>query len=161
MSLLWGYFVFSERLTTWYGNSPHEMSVFWSTQTGAYSPLFWTMVLCNFVIPFPLLAIRRLRSITTAVVASCCVVTGMWLERFLIIVPSLARKSTSYSWGSYTPEWPEIVIMIASFATMALLYALVSKLVPIISIWELKTGEHPRLKAPASVPEAEAAGEIL
>ena len=94
MSLLWGYFVFNERLTVWYGNSPHEMDVFWSTQTGAYAPLFWTMVLCNFVIPFPLLAIRRLRSITTAVIASCGVVAGMWLERFLIIVPSLSRKST-------------------------------------------------------------------
>ena len=100
MSLLWGYFVFNERLTAWYGNSPHEMNVFWSTQTGAYSTLFWTMVLCNFVIPFPLLAIRRLRSISTAVIASCCVVAGMWLERFLIIVPSLSRKSTSYSWGT-------------------------------------------------------------
>jgi molybdopterin-containing oxidoreductase family membrane subunit len=161
MSLLWGYFVFNERLTAWYGNSPHEMNVFWSTQTGDYSPLFWTMVLCNFVIPFPLLAIRKLRSITTAVIASCCVVAGMWLERFLIIVPSLARKSTPYSWGRYSPEWPEIVIMIASFATMALLYVLVSKLVPLISIWELKVGEHPTEKTAAAVREAEAAGELL
>ena len=163
MSLLWGYFVFNERLTVWYGNSPHEMDVFWSTQTGEYAPFFWTMVLCNFVIPFPLLAIRKLRSISTAVIASCCVVAGMWLERFLIIVPSLARKSTPYSWGTYTPEWTEIVIMVASFAAMALLYVLVSKLVPIISIWELKVGEHPKSKVPASVREEEAttAGELL
>src|SRR5678816_774064 len=161
MSLLWGYFVFNERLTAWYGNSPHEMNVFWSTQSGEYSPLFWTMVLFNFVIPFPLLAIRKLRAISTAVFASCCVVVGMWLERFLIIVPSLARKSTPYSWGTYSPEWPEIIIMIASFATMALLYALVSKLVPIISIWELKGGKQPGLKAAASVHEAETAGELL
>jgi molybdopterin-containing oxidoreductase family membrane subunit len=85
----------------------------------------------------------------------------MWLERFLIIVPSLARKSTPYSWGTYFPAWPEVVIMIASFAAMALLYALVSKLVPIISIWELKVGEHPQLKAAAAAREAEAAGELL
>ena len=162
MSLLWGYFVFNERLTVWYGNSPHEMNVFWSTQTGDYAPFFWTMVLCNFVIPFPLLAIKKHRSISTAVLASCCVGAGMWLERFLIIVPSLARKSTSYSWGTYTPEWTEIVIMVASFAAMALLYVLVSKLVPIISIWELKVGAHPRSHVPASVREEEAtaAGEL-
>jgi molybdopterin-containing oxidoreductase family membrane subunit len=85
----------------------------------------------------------------------------MWLERFLIIVPSLARKSTPYSWGTYFPEWPEIVIMVASFAAMALLYALVSKLVPIISIWELKVGEHPQVKATAAAREVEAAGEVL
>ena len=36
--------------------------------------------------------------------------------------------------------------MIASFATMALLYVLISKFVPLISIWELKTGEHPRIE---------------
>src|SRR4026209_1871577 len=68
MSLLWGYFVFNEGLTIWYGNSPHEMNVFWSTQTGKYASLFWTMVLCNFVIPFPLLTIKRLRSITSTVI---------------------------------------------------------------------------------------------
>ena len=42
---------FVERLTTWYGNSPAEMAVFWETQTGSYAPLFWTMVFCNFIIP--------------------------------------------------------------------------------------------------------------
>ncbi len=47
MCLLWGYFVFAERLTTWYGNEPSEMAVFWQTQSGAYAPLYWTMVVCN------------------------------------------------------------------------------------------------------------------
>jgi molybdopterin-containing oxidoreductase family membrane subunit len=160
MSLLWGYFVFNERLTTWYGNEPHEMNVFWSTQTGEFAPLFWAMVLLNFVIPFPLLTIRKLRSITATVIASCGVLAGMWLERFLIVVPSLARKSSSYSWGSYSPQWPEIVIMIASFAAMALLYTLFSKLVPLISVWELKSGEHAERKVAAQVQGIETAGEL-
>src|SRR4051812_19180869 len=30
MSLLWFYFTFAERMTTWYGNTPSEMTVFWS-----------------------------------------------------------------------------------------------------------------------------------
>src|SRR6476620_8384837 len=51
MSLLWGYFVFNERLATWYGNDPSEMAVFRVTQSGSYSPLFWTMVVANFVVP--------------------------------------------------------------------------------------------------------------
>src|SRR5215210_865209 len=29
MSLLWGYFVFNERLTGWYGNDEAEMNIFW------------------------------------------------------------------------------------------------------------------------------------
>src|SRR5262245_25603405 len=161
MSLLWGYFVFNERLTTWYGNESAEMAVFWATQTGRYAPLFWTMVFCNFILPFPLLAIRRLRTITGTVIASCGVVVGMWLERFLIVVPSLSYKSTPYSWGSYTPRWPEIVIFGSSFAAMALLYLLFTKFVPIISLWELRVGEHTELKAAEEVAAAEAAGELV
>jgi molybdopterin-containing oxidoreductase family membrane subunit len=160
MSLLWGYFVFNERITTWYGNEPHEMNVFWSTQTGEYAPLFWTMVLLNFVLPFPLLTIRKLRGVTATVIASCGVLVGMWLERYLIVVPSLARKGSPYSWGDYTPELPEIMIMIASFAAMALLYTLFSKLAPLISVWELKAGEHLHTKTTADVPDAAAAEEL-
>src|SRR6185295_3576807 len=103
MSLLWGYFVFNERITVWYGNEPSEMAVFWTTQAGKYAPLFWTMVVCNFVIPFPLLAIRRLRTITGTVIASCGVIVGMWLERFLIIVPTLSQTRLTFNWGSYRP----------------------------------------------------------
>ena len=140
MSLLWGYFTFVERLTTWYGNAPAEMAVFWETQTGSYAPLFWTMVFCNFVIPFPILAIKRLRTITGCVIASSTIVVGMWLERFLIVVPSLATKHLPYTWSYYRPQPVEIMITISTFAAMVLLYTLFSKAVPIISIWELKVG---------------------
>src|SRR5438093_1474154 len=110
MSLLWSYFIFSERLTTWYGNEPSEMEVFWATQRGAYSPLYWTMIVCNFVIPVIVLSFRRLRTIAGCFAASVAVLAGMWLERFLIIVPSLSHKQLSDSWGSYRPRPVEIVI---------------------------------------------------
>ena len=161
MSLLWGYFVFNERLTTWYGNEPSEMAVFWSTQAGAFAPLYWTMVFCNFILPFPFLAIRRMRTITGCVIASCGVVVGMWLERFLIIVPGLSRKPLPYSWGTYIPQWPEIVIMVGSFAAMVLLYVLFAKVVPIISIWELKVGQHAEHRQAEAVGIAEEAGELV
>src|SRR5438105_10896130 len=44
MCLLWTYFVFAERLTTWFGNEQSEMEVFWVTQRGSFAPLYWTMV---------------------------------------------------------------------------------------------------------------------
>jgi Ni/Fe-hydrogenase subunit HybB-like protein len=152
MSLLWFYFVFAERLTVWYGNETSEMAVFWATQRGPFAPLFWAMVACNFLIPFPLLAIKKLRTITGTVIASLGVVVGMWLERFLIIVPSLSRKYLPYAWGTYRPTWVEITITVGTFAGMALLYMLFSKAVPIISIWELKVGQHGKAAAPAELP---------
>jgi Ni/Fe-hydrogenase subunit HybB-like protein len=143
MSLLWAYFVFAERLTIWYGNEPSEIAVLNVTQRGSFAPLYWTMVVCNFVIPFTILSLRKLRTIAGCVIASCGVVVGMWLERFLIVVPSLGHKYLPYAWGTYRPRPVEIMITISTFAAMTLLYTLFSKFVPIISIWELKVGEHP------------------
>ena len=143
MSLLWGYFVFAERLTVWYGNESAEREVLLVTQRGSFAPLYWTMIVCNFVIPFVVLSLRKLRTIGGCVTASFSVLIGMWLERFLIVVPSLGHKYLTYSWGTYRPRPVEIIITISTFAAMMLLYTLFSKLVPIISIWELKVGEHP------------------
>jgi Ni/Fe-hydrogenase subunit HybB-like protein len=153
MSLIWFYFVFSERLTGWYGNESAEMTVFWLTQKGSFSPLFWAMVFCNFIIPFPFLAIKKLRTITGVVIASVAIVVGMWLERFLIIVPSLAHKYLPYSWGSYRPTWTEITITVGTFAAMAALYMIFAKIVPIISVWELKAGLHPVQQASRALPQ--------
>jgi molybdopterin-containing oxidoreductase family membrane subunit len=145
MSLLWGYFVFAERLTTWYGNEPSEMTTFWQTQRLSFAPLYWTMVTVNFILPVTILSFKKLRTITGCVIASFGVVLGMWLERFLIIVPTLSHKYLSYSWGHYRPRTPEILLLIATFGAMVLFYVLFSKLVPIISIWEMKIGQHPQL----------------
>ena len=142
MSLLWGYFVFAERLTVWYGNDPAEIVVLNVTQRGSFAPLYWTMVVCNFVVPFFILSIGKLRTITGCVIASFGVVVGMWLERFLIIVPSLGNKFLPYSFGHYRPQPVEIMLMISTFCGMILLYVIFAKLIPIISIWELKAGEH-------------------
>jgi Ni/Fe-hydrogenase subunit HybB-like protein len=142
MSLLWIYFIFSERLTVWYGNQPAEMAAFWSIQRGRFAVLFWTMVCCNFLIPFPILAIKKLRTIAGTVIASSTIVVGMWLERFLIVVPPLEHKYLPYDWGSYRPTWVEITITVGTFMGMILLYVLFAKFVPMISIWELKGGQH-------------------
>ena len=154
MALLWGYFVFNERLVTYYGNEPREMAVFWQTQREDFAPLYWTMVVCNFVLPLVLMGIRRFRTITGCVIASLGVIVGMWLERFLIIVPSLGHKYLPYSFGIYRPQPVEIIIAGATFAAMTLLYVLFAKVVPIISIWELKAGPPGGEHAPRHVPPA-------
>jgi molybdopterin-containing oxidoreductase family membrane subunit len=110
------------------------------------------MVTLNFLIPVPILAIKKLRNITGTVIASACIVAGMWLERFLIVVPSLSRKYLPYAWGSYQPTWVEMMLMASGFALMALLYLVFSKIVPMIAIWELKVGmqHESEARAPAA-----------
>jgi molybdopterin-containing oxidoreductase family membrane subunit len=138
MSLLWFYFTFAEYQTTWYGNEPNEMAVFASKIRGPYAPFFGAMVFCNFIVPFILLGIRRLRNISTAMVSSVCVLIGMWLERYLIVVPTLGNPRLITASGVYVPTWVEISITAATFAGMIVLYLLFAKLFPIISVWEFK-----------------------
>src|SRR6202795_2017803 len=105
MSLLWFYFTFAEYQTTWYGNEPNEMAVFASKIRGPYSPFFWAMVFCNFCVPFVLLGIRKLRNIGTAMISSVCVLIGMWLERYLIVAPTLGNPRMIAASGIYAPSW--------------------------------------------------------
>ncbi len=143
MVLLWTYFTFAEYLTTYYGNEPNEMRVFFSKFSGKYAPFFWGMVVCNLVIPFPLLAINRLRTIGGTVIASVSIIIGMWLERFIIIVPTLANpRLPEYAQGSYLPSIVEIGIMVGCTALFCLLYVLFSKLFPIVSIAEIREGRE-------------------
>jgi molybdopterin-containing oxidoreductase family membrane subunit len=117
------------------------------------------MVVCNFVVPFFILSQKRLRTIGGCVIASFGVLVGMWLERFLIVVPSLGHKYLPYTWGHYRPRPVEILITISTFAAMTLLYTLFSKFVPIISIWELRVGAHDVRETPVDRAE-HAVGEL-
>ena len=142
LTLVWVYFTGAEYLTTWYGQEPAHMEVFFAKISGEFAPFFWVQVALCFLIPFLILVSSRLRTITGTVIASTSVVIGMWLERFLIIVPTLTRPRLPYGIGSYTPSWVEWAIMAASAAAIILLYTLFIKFFPIVSVWELEELEE-------------------
>ena len=93
-------------------------------------------------IPFILLGIKKLRSITTATIASVGILVGMWLERYLIIIPTLSLSRLAAATGKYSPSWVEISITVATFAAMAALYMIFAKLFPIVSVWEFEPHEQ-------------------
>ncbi len=142
MCLLWAYFTFAEYLTTFYGAEPEHMEVFYSKLGGEFTLLFIIMLMTCFVIPFIFLAISKLRTITGTVIASISINIGMWLERFLIVVPTLSRPRLPYGHGIYHPTWVEISIFAGEVAALCLLYVLFVKFFPIISIWELRETEE-------------------
>jgi Ni/Fe-hydrogenase subunit HybB-like protein len=138
MSLLWLYFTVAENLTTWYGNNPAEMNVFMERVRGRFAPYFAVMVFCNFLLPLVLLGIRRLRSVRNVTITAISVLIGMWLERYLIILPTLSRPRLAAATGFYSPTWVEISITVSTFGAMVFLYLIFCKLFPIIAIWEYK-----------------------
>ena len=143
MTLLWFYFTFAEFLTTYYGAEPAHMSIFLSKVSGDFAPYFWTMFVTCFVIPFALLANGRTRrTIWGCVVASISVQIGMWLERFLIVVPSLSHPRLPMEAPTYHPSWVEWSLLAGFVAMFILLYAVFTKLFPIVSIWEIHEGRE-------------------
>jgi len=151
MCFAWFYFTAAEFLTTFYGNEPAHMEIFWMKVTGAFAPHFWTMVVTCFVIPVAILCNKRTRTISGTVVASISVNIGMYLERFIIVVPSLSQPRLPHAGDVvYSPTWVEWSILAASFAAFILMYMLFTKLFPIVSIWEVQEG---REKSIAEVTE--------
>lgn len=146
MTLLWLYFTFAEYLTTFYGNEPTEMAVFWAKINGDYRIYFWAMVLFDFVVPFALLCNRWTKTITGTVVASASVCIGMWLERFTIVVPTLVNPRLPWQRGLYSPTWIEWSLTAAFFSCFILLYMVFTKLFPIVSIWEVREGREKSVK---------------
>ena len=147
LSLVWFYFTFAEYFTTFYGNEPAHMVVFNAKFWQEFSPLFWLMIVFCFVIPVVILSNPKTRTIAGAVVVSVFINVGMWLERYIVIIPSMARPRMG-GIGSYTPTWTEWAITIACFAFFILLYVLFTKLFPVIAVWEVHEARH------QSIPEA-------
>ena len=160
MACLWFYFTFAEHLTTWYGQQPHEVTVFNARVFGPFAPFFWLMVVTCFVVPFGILVNSRTRTVRWTVIASISVSIGMWIERFAIVVPSLSNPRAPIHTFTYVPSWVELSLMAGCFAAFALLYMGFTKLFPVIAIWELEQDAHaaaPVTADPVLAPRAEEA----
>ncbi len=141
MSAFWGYFTLAEFLTTGYSTITNETAVFHAKLLGEYAPAFWAMVTANLVIPFAVLMRRQGRKPLGTFIAALSVIIGMWIERFLIVAPSLTRPSLGFMPAVYTPSLTEVAITAGSFALFALLFLLFFKVFPAISVWEVEEGQ--------------------
>jgi Ni/Fe-hydrogenase subunit HybB-like protein len=137
-TLVWLYFMIAEYLTTFYGQEVSEMEVFWQKFTGEYAIPFWVMFLLCFAVPLTIFLTRGKRSIGWMVAAGVIINVGMWLERYLVIVPTLTRPHllNELTMGTYAPTWAEWAITAMCFAGLLFLYALFTRFFPIVPIWE-------------------------
>jgi len=115
-----------------------ERSTFIYRMTGPYAPLFWLMITCNLVGP-ALLLVRRIRRTTWSLMIICLFVNvGMWLERFNIVVTSLAHDRLPFEWRVYVPTWVEWAVTFGAFGWFFMLFLIGLKILPPVSIAELK-----------------------
>jgi molybdopterin-containing oxidoreductase family membrane subunit len=64
--------------------------------------------------------------------------TGMWFERFVIIVTSIHRDFLPSSWGYFSPTWVDITLFIGTIGLFNFLFLLFVRFLPIINMFEVK-----------------------
>jgi molybdopterin-containing oxidoreductase family membrane subunit len=97
------------------------------------------MIICNAFLPL-LLWVKKIRTnITALFVISIFVNIGMWFERYVIIVVSLAGEPYE-PWANavYNPTWADWGIMAGSFGWFFMWFLLFVKNFPAVSISEVK-----------------------
>ena len=119
-------------------HSEFEQYVFHNRATGAYAWAFWTMIICNVVLPKLLWFKKLRRSITFSVGVALAVCVGMWFERFVIIVTSLHRGYLPSSWTMFSPTWVDIGIFVGTLGFFFLLFLLYARNFPMIAQAEVK-----------------------
>ena len=108
-----------------------------------FAPLFFTFIIAAYFFPVPLWLFRRVRrNALWMLITTLAVNVGMWIERFLIIIPGLARKQPlTFDWSTYHPSIFEIIMVIGTFAFVFLMLLLFSKVFPLIPIFDIKEGQ--------------------
>lgn len=86
--LLWTYLMWSQFLVIWYGNLPEELGFLVLRTTGSWSSLAWVVLGLCFLAPFMFLLTRRMKQPHLLPLVAVVVLVGMWLERYLLVVPS-------------------------------------------------------------------------
>ena len=121
-------------------HSEFEKYIFLNRATGDYAWAFWTMIICNVVLPQLLWFKKLRRSITFSVCVALVVCVGMWFERFVIIVTSLHRGYLPSSWTMFSPTWVDIGIFVGTLGFFFLLFLLYARSFPMIAQAEVKGG---------------------
>jgi Ni/Fe-hydrogenase subunit HybB-like protein len=128
-----------------YGHNPFDRDQYAYRLLGDYRVLYWTMIVCNSILPLTLFVRAARRNLRWLFVLGILVNVGMWLERFVLIVASLSHDYDPYAWGTYTLSWTELGITAGSFGMFFTLFLLFSRLLPVVAITESKQGLAERL----------------
>jgi molybdopterin-containing oxidoreductase family membrane subunit len=128
-----------EAFMAFYGGNTHEITAFRMRMlSGPYKWYFWSLILFNVLIPQALWFKRMRRNVLMLFVLALVINIGMWLERFVIIVSSLARSFMQSKWQEYTPtrfDWGLFIGTIGLFLSLLFLFI---RFLPMISAFEMR-----------------------
>jgi molybdopterin-containing oxidoreductase family membrane subunit len=140
--LIMGFSYGTEHFIAWYSQNSVELETFHYRVTGTYALEFWVMIVCNSLVPLLFFFKRFRTSLVWLFAISILINIGMWYERFVIIIGSVAHDFIPHAWGFYAPTFIEYGILVGSFCLFFFLFLLFVKHMPSISMTEMKEELH-------------------
>ena len=128
----------SEHFMSWYSDEGFDEFMTVNRALGPYWPVYWTVILCNVLIP-QVLWFRVVRYSTLALwVTALFINIGMWAERYLIVVVSLHRDFMPSAWGTFHGTRWDWMTFLGTFGLFFTLLFLFIRFVPMIAMAETR-----------------------
>lgn len=136
LGALFGYFTFSEYLTKWYGSEKNDEYLI----DVLFNRYYWLFIFSNYagvLLPLIILGFPKFRTINSITFTAVIVVLALWVNRYLIVVPTLESPYLPIQDGDpafihYSGTWVEWTLTLGGIGTFLLLFTLASKLIPIV-----------------------------
>ena len=142
-ALMYLYVTVCEYLTSAYTAFESDATILQQVFYGQYAWGWWSFLILGMFVPIAIVAIPQTRrSIFWLAVAGLLAVLGMWVKRFIIVVPTVSAPVYSDPWLVYMPSWVELGITFAGSCGFILLYMVFSKVFPIVAIYEVHEYEE-------------------
>lgn len=127
-----------EVFMAWYSASHWEFFMMWNRMFGPMGWSYWILITCNIALP-QLMWLRSFRTSPLKMfVMSFIVNTGMWFERFVIVVTSLYRDFLPSSWGTYKATRWDYATFIGTMGLFTTLFLLFVRFLPMIPMSEIR-----------------------
>jgi len=146
LTLLWTYHLFAFFITFWYGRLEVEQNVLRYLLFESYGPIFWANLLFIFFIPFFILMWNPLRKCDWGpALAGVSILLGNLLFHIRMFVGAF-NAGDIYDLGlskvppAVLPDIWDIFMVIGILGLAVFLYLVAAKIIPLLSIWEVKEG---------------------
>jgi len=138
LAAFFGYFTFSDYLTKWYGSEKNDELLIQLL----FREFYWPFIISNYVgvlLPLLVVGIAKFRTITNITLTSVVVIIALWLNRYIIVVPTLESpylpiQDSRPEWMNYSATWVEWSLTATGVAVFCLLFTVASKFITIVPV---------------------------
>jgi len=133
-----GYAYLMELFVAFYSGAIYEIEAFKYRITGPYWWAYACMMSLNVLSPQIFWFKSMRENLWVVMLVAMCVNVGMWFERFVIIVTTLARMWLPGDWKTFSPSPQDQMLFVGTIGMFLMLFLLFLRFLPCINIAEVK-----------------------